>query len=82
MLQKTVPYTLSKEEKSEILAAARSTGAYMCGVDHAIVKGKIYVLEVNGSPGLGSKFQNYDITQVPQVPTEDENIIKYMEYNI
>ena len=74
----TESYTLSDREKEEIIAAARSTGAYMCGVDHAIVKGKIYILEVNGSPGLGSKFQNYDITQVPQVPTKDENIIKYM----
>ena len=74
----TEPYTLSDKEKEEIIAAARSTGAYMCGVDHAIVGGKIYVLEVNGSPGLGSKFQNYDITQVPQVPTKDEGIIKYM----
>ena len=74
----TEPYILSDKEKEEIIAAARSTGAYMCGVDHAIVGGKIYVLEVNGSPGLGSKFQNYDITQVPQVPIKDENIIKYV----
>ena len=74
----TEPYTLSDKEKEEVIAAARSTGAYMCGVDHAIVGGKIYILEVNGSPGLGSKFQNYDITQVPQVPIKDENIIKYV----
>ena len=74
----TEPYILSDKEKEEIIAAARSTGAYMCGVDHAIVGGKIYVLEVNGSPGLGSKFQNYDITQVPQVPTKEKNIIKYV----
>jgi len=74
----TEPYILNDKEKEEIIAAARATGAYMCGVDHAIVGGKIYVLEVNGSPGLGSKFQNYDITQVPQVPIKDENIIKYV----
>jgi RimK family alpha-L-glutamate ligase len=74
----TEPYTLNDKEKEEIIAAARATGAYMCGVDHAIVGGKIYILEVNGSPGLGSKFQNYDITQVPQVPIKEEGIIKYV----
>jgi len=74
----TEPYTLSDMEKREIIAAARATGAYMCGVDHAIVSGNTYILEVNGSPGLGSKFQNYDITQVPQVPTKEEDIIKYV----
>jgi len=78
----TEPYTLSDKEKEEVIAAARATGAYMCGVDHAIMPHgmgeKIYILEVNGSPGLGSKFQNYDITQVPQVPIKDENIIKYV----
>ena len=75
---KTEPYTLSKEEKSEILAAARATGAYMVGVDHAIVNDEIYVLECNGSPGMGSKFQNYDMTVVPQEPIKEENIIKLM----
>jgi len=74
----TEPYTLSDTEKEEVIAAARATSAYMCGVDHAIVGGKIYILEVNGSPGFGSKFQNYDITKVPQVPTKDENIIKHV----
>lgn len=75
---KTVPYILNDKEKKEIIAAARATGAYMCGVDHAIVGSKIYILEVNGSPGLGSNFQNYDITQVPQVPMKDENIIEFV----
>ena len=74
----TEPYTLSKEEKSEILAAARATGAYMVGVDHAIVNGEIYILECNGSPGMGSKFQNYDMTTVPQEPTKDKDIVKLM----
>jgi len=75
---KTVPYTLNDKEKSEIIAAARATGAYMVGVDHAIVDGEIFILECNGSPGLGSNFQNYDITAQPQVPTKEENIIKFV----
>ena len=75
---KTEPYILSDEEKKEVLAAARATGAYMVGVDHAIVNNKIYVLECNGSPGMGSKFQNYDITTVPQKPTTEKNIVRLM----
>ena len=75
---KTEPYTLSKGEKSEVLAAARATGAYMVGVDHALVKGEIYVLECNGSPGMGSNFQNYDMTTVPQEPTKEKDIVKLM----
>ena len=75
---KTEPYILSKEEKSEVLAAARATGAYMVGVDHALVNGEIYVLECNGSPGMGSKFQNYDMTTVPQEPTKEKDIVKLM----
>ena len=74
----TEPYTLSKEEKAEVLAAARATGAYMVGVDHAIVNNEIYVLECNGSPGMGSNFQNYDMTTVPQEPTKEKDIVKLM----
>ena len=40
----TEPYELSDEEKKVVLAAARATGAYMVGVDHAVVDKKIYVL--------------------------------------
>jgi len=75
---KTKPYTLSKDEKAEVLAAARATGAYMVGVDHAIVNNEIYVLECNGSPGMGSEFQNYDMTTVPQEPTKEKDIVKLM----
>ena len=54
------PYVLSKEEKKLILDAYRTTGAYMVGVDHTIVNGKSYILECNGSPGIGSNFGNGD----------------------
>ena len=74
----TEPYTLNDTEKEEVLAAARATGAYMVGVDHAVVKGDIFILECNGSPGLGSNFQNYDITTVPQTPTKEKDIVKLM----
>ena len=52
----TEPYKLSDDEKKVVLDAARSSGAYMVGVDHAIVDGNYYVLECNGSPGIGSNF--------------------------
>ena len=77
----TEPYTLNDKEKQEILSAARATGAYMVGVDHAVVKDEIFILECNGSPGLGSKYQNYDITNVPQTPTKEKDILKVvLEY--
>ena len=52
------PYVLSDDEKKLILDAYRTTGAYMVGVDHTIVNGKSYILECNGSPGIGSNFGN------------------------
>ena len=75
---KTESYILNDNEKKIIIAAARATGAYMVGVDHAIYDGKMYVLECNGSPGLGSQFQNYDITKIPQEPTKKSNIIDFV----
>ena len=54
----TFPYKLSQDEIDLILNAYRSTGAYMVGVDHSVVNGKAYILECNGSPGIGSNFGN------------------------
>jgi len=75
----TEGYKLSKEEHKIVLNAARSVGAYMVGVDHAIVDGQIYVLECNGSPGLGSNFGLYDITKRDETyigKVKSENIMK------
>ena len=57
---KTKPYNLSNEEADIIVNAARSSGALYCGVDSCIHKGKPYILEVNGSPGIRSHFNAYD----------------------
>lgn len=57
---KTKPYNLSSEEADIIVNAARSSGALYCGVDSCIHKGKPYILEVNGSPGIRSHFNAYD----------------------
>ena len=56
----TEPYNLSDDERKVVLDAARSTGAFMVGVDHAIVNNNYYVLECNGSPGVGSNFALYN----------------------
>ena len=65
----TEAYKLSKDEHKLVLDAARSVGAYMVGVDHAIVNGEYYVLECNGSAGLGSDFGLYNTTR------EDESYV-------
>jgi len=44
-------YELSKEEQKIILDSARLCGTFFCGVDHMMVDGKPYVIEVNASPG-------------------------------
>lgn len=69
---KTEPYILSDNEQEVIKAAARSVGGILVGVDHCIQDGKLFILECNASPGLGSNFHNYDITTVPQKPKKDD----------
>jgi len=56
----TEPYEMSDEEVQIVEAAARASGAMYCGVDHASYKGKPYILEVNGSPGIKSHYKLYD----------------------
>ena len=68
---KTEPYVLSDKEQEVIKLAARCVGGELVGVDHCVQDGKIFILECNGSPGLGSNFHNYDITSVPQKPKKD-----------
>ena len=68
----TEAYELSDEERTAVLAAARSVGAYVVGVDHAIIGNNIYILECNGSAGIGSNFGMYDIT----MEESDENDYK------
>jgi len=68
----TEPHELTEEERTAVLAAARSVGAYIVGVDHALVNNNIYILECNGSAGIGSNFGMYDIT----MEESDENDYK------
>ena len=68
----TEPHELTDKERESVLAAARSVGAYIVGVDHAIIGDDIYILECNGSAGIGSNFAMYDIT----MEESDENDYK------
>lgn len=44
-------YKLSTEEEKAVITSAKLSGTFFCGVDHMIVDGKPYVIEVNASPG-------------------------------
>jgi len=57
---KTVPYQLSEKEEEVVLKVAKSMNGYFLGVDHILDGYKIFVLEVNGSPGSRSKFGDSD----------------------
>ena len=75
----TEPYKLSDEEHIVVLQAARSVGTYMVGVDHAIVNKQLYVLECNGSPGIGSEFALYNTAKREDTyigKTTTENVVK------
>ena len=75
----TEPYKLSDEERMVVLQAARSVGAYMVGVDHATVNNQLYVLECNGSPGVGSEFALYNTAKREDTyigKTTTDNVIK------
>lgn len=77
----TEPHKLTKPERIAIKRAARSVNGYIVGVDHAISNGKVYVLEVNGSPGIGSDFGMYDLNDLSEGgkylgPAEPKTIVK------
>ena len=57
----TIPHTLTVKEAKIVIDAAKAVGGYFVGVDHAIVNGEVYILEVNGSPGVKSHFMGYDL---------------------
>ena len=84
----TEPYSLTDIEKDVILAAARTTGGYMMGVDHCVIKGEPIILEVNGSPGIRSKFMSYDVAEWPQKPIGSKTdkeifkmVLEYLQYD-
>ena len=73
---KTLPYKLSDEEIKLVKQAARATGALYCGVDHCKVGKNNYVLEINGSPGIRSHFNAYDLeTEKSLGKVNDEDIL-------
>ena len=71
----TTPYVLTDLERKVIIEAARTSGAVYCGVDHCKVGKNIYVLEVNGSPGIRSHFMGYDEEGEPTKKIADEVVL-------
>jgi RimK family alpha-L-glutamate ligase len=53
------PHKLTDIEKEIVLKAAKTSGAFYVAVDHLLVDGKPYVLELNGSPGSTNIYTNY-----------------------
>jgi RimK family alpha-L-glutamate ligase len=53
------PHELTDVEKKTVLKAAKTSGAFYVAVDHLIVDGQPYVLELNGSPGSSNIYTNY-----------------------
>lgn len=81
------PYKLSDEEIEIVLRTARATKAYLVGIDHIIYKGKIYVLEANGSPGTGADYEGYHYEDYIDTPDTTgpikgsqlvDNVIRYI----
>ena len=71
----TEPYVLTDKEAQIIVEAARTSGAVYCGVDHCVVNKEVYVLEVNGSPGIRSHFMGYDEEGEPTKKIKDEIVL-------
>jgi len=53
------PHKLTDIEKEIVLKAAKTSGAFYVAVDHLLVDGNPYVLELNGSPGSANIYTNY-----------------------
>ena len=53
------PHKLTDIEKETVLKAAKTSGAFYVAVDHLLVDGNPYVLELNGSPGSANIYTNY-----------------------
>ena len=51
---------LSKDEIELVERAARVSKCYYVGIDHIVVGGKPYIIEMNASPGSGNIYQLYD----------------------
>tara|TARA_Y100000593_G_C4244482_1_gene303920 strand:- start:306 stop:1091 length:786 start_codon:yes stop_codon:yes gene_type:complete len=77
----TKPYVLNEKEKKLILRAASMSGCYYCGVDHVIVNGLYYIIEVNGSPGSDADpYMGYFLKNGDRKVTSEEMIDGVMDH--
>ena len=76
------PHKLTDIEKEIVLKAAKTSGAFYVAVDHLLVDGQPYILELNGSPGSANIYTNYynsagDSSTVSGQELID-NVVKYI----
>jgi RimK family alpha-L-glutamate ligase len=75
------PHELSDIEKEVVLKAAKTSGAFYVAVDHLLVDGQPYVLELNGSPGSSNIYTNYyDVEGETQTVDGQQLIDNVVEY--
>jgi len=80
---KTKPHKLSDKEIEFVKNVAKMSGCYFCGVDHILVNGKLYALEINGSPGVGmDKYQAYYEKNSIKGVASGQEIVNHIVYYI
>ncbi len=66
---------LKPEEIELVERAARVSKCYFVGIDHVIVDGKPYIIEMNASPGSGNLYQMYDEEKKATKVVEGDRLI-------
>ena len=68
-------YELSNDEIDLVHKVAEISGGYLVGVDHINHKGKLYALEVNGSPNMSSPYHRPYIKYTSYVDEKPDKLI-------
>lgn len=66
---------LKPDEIELVERAARVSKCYYVGIDHVVVGGKPYIIEMNASPGSGNLYQMYDADKKPTKVVEGDRLI-------
>jgi RimK family alpha-L-glutamate ligase len=66
---------LTPEEVELVERAARVSKCYYVGVDHIVVGGKPYIIELNASPGSGNVYQLYDEEGKPTKEVDGQKLM-------
>ena len=66
---------LTPEEVELVERAARVSKCYYVGIDHIVVGGKPYIIEMNASPGSGNVYQLYDDEGKPTKEVDGQKLM-------